>query len=368
MLSTSRRTLGRAPRTGMISGGVALALALAACSGGGGGSAASSTATPSTSPVSTTSALPSPTPSPTATATPTATPAPPQRSLLSGRKGEKDGQVLVVKLDNTHSARPHAGLDVADVVYLEEVEYGITRLAAVFSTRIPREIGPIRSARIADLELFAQYGKVAFAYSGAQQRLKPEIAAANLVNVSGDVSGGGYWRQSGRYAPYDFFGDGEALLDRAPDADQARDVGFRFSPDAPAGGNPATHVDAPWPSSHASFDYDAATGRWLWSMDGSPMSGTDGKSLGGSTVIVQYVDVYDSGYGDKFGGRTPMSDTVGSGTAQVFRDGKVYAATWKRKSQDERTYWRQANGRVMFLKGGQVWVLLVNKNSKADVS
>ena len=42
--------------------------------------------------------------------------------------------MLIVKLDNTTYAQPHAGLTKADVVYVEEVEYGITRLAAVFST------------------------------------------------------------------------------------------------------------------------------------------------------------------------------------------------------------------------------------------
>ena len=44
----------------------------------------------------------------------------------------------------------------ADVVYIEEVEYGITRLAAVFSSKIPERIGPVRSARITDIDLLEQ--------------------------------------------------------------------------------------------------------------------------------------------------------------------------------------------------------------------
>ena len=61
--------------------------------------------------------------------------------------------VLVVKLDNTRNAQPHAGLIDADVVYVEEVEYGITRLAAVFSSQTPKRIGPVRSARITDIDV-----------------------------------------------------------------------------------------------------------------------------------------------------------------------------------------------------------------------
>ncbi len=48
-------------------------------------------------------------------------------------------EVHSVKLDNTTYAQPHAGLTKADIVYVEEVEYGITRLAAVFSTSIPKK-------------------------------------------------------------------------------------------------------------------------------------------------------------------------------------------------------------------------------------
>ena len=56
-------------------------------------------------------------------------------------QGVKDGPVLVVKLDNTPNSNPHAGLEDADVVYLEQVEGGLTRYAAVFSTRIPKRSG-----------------------------------------------------------------------------------------------------------------------------------------------------------------------------------------------------------------------------------
>lgn len=45
--------------------------------------------------------------------------------------------VLVVKIDNVDEARPATGLGSADVVYVEPVEGGLTRLAAVFSTNRP---------------------------------------------------------------------------------------------------------------------------------------------------------------------------------------------------------------------------------------
>ena len=108
--------------------------------------------------------------------------------------------VLVVKLDNTPNAQPHAGLMDADVVYIEEVEYGITRLAAVFSSQVPKRIGPVRSARITDIDLFAQYGRPAFGYSGAQRKMFPYLRAASIYDVS-PYTGGGYTRDNARRIP-----------------------------------------------------------------------------------------------------------------------------------------------------------------------
>ena len=70
------------------------------------------------------------TPSPSSTVDLTASP-------FSGRPGGADKRVLVVKYDNTTNAQPHVGLRAADIVYIEEVEYGLSRLAAVFATKLP---------------------------------------------------------------------------------------------------------------------------------------------------------------------------------------------------------------------------------------
>ena len=97
------------------------------------------------------------------------------KNSLSGRIGS-DGPILAVKIDDTAPAHPQAGLEDADIVYIEQVEGGLTRLAAIFSSKIPPVIGPVRSARISDLDILQQFGRVAFAYSGAQSKLLPVIA------------------------------------------------------------------------------------------------------------------------------------------------------------------------------------------------
>ncbi len=285
-----------------------------------------------------------------------------QRSLLSGREGEPDGPVLAVKLDNTRYSNPHSGLQAADVVYLEQVEGGLSRYVAVFSTRVPTAIGPIRSARIADLELLPQYGRLAFAYSGANPKLRPVLARAPFYDVSGDRGSVGYWRQSGRFPPYDFFGNGKQLLARAPQAESPNDVGFTFSELPPTTGRSVKSVTTAWPSARAMFTWSSQQNRWLLTMDGAPANTTDGKRLGGTTVIIQYVTIHPSIYGVR--SNTPMSDTVGRGKALILRDGMAYNARWSRPKIDSGTTWTVA-GEEFTLAPGQVWVMLANKTTKA---
>ena len=128
-------------------------------------------------------------------------PKPIEKNVLSGREGT-NGPVLVVKIDDTNAAHPQIGLEDADVVYIEQVEGGLTRLAAFFSSVIPMRIGPVRSARISDIEIMSQYGRVAFAYSGAQKKLLPVIAAANVANLGAQAQSPTiYTRDAARNAP-----------------------------------------------------------------------------------------------------------------------------------------------------------------------
>jgi hypothetical protein len=307
---------------------------------------------PASAPLAT---APSPTPSPT-----------PPRTHLSGRIGD-DGPVLAVKIDNTVFSHPQAGLQSADLVYVEEVEYGLTRFMAVFSSEYPEQVGPVRSARISDLDILRQFGKPAFAYSGARAGMQPLLARARLFNVSGDVSGEGYWREPGRTAPWDFFGDPEVLLSRAPKARPAPDIGFTFDPATPQGGTPARAVWAEWPESSVAFRWSRSEGRWLLTSDGEASMADEGGQLGATTVIVQSVRSRSSRFTSSNGGVTPKIETVGQGKAWVFRDGRMWRARWSRPKADGGTTWT-ASGRPLPMDPGQIWIVLLDKGSSPQIS
>lgn len=299
---------------------------------------------------------------------PPAAEARPTTSPFSGRPGGVDTPVMVVKLDNTPWAQPHQNLVAADVVYVEPVEWGLIRLAAVFSTRMPRAVGPVRSARVSDIRLFAPYGKVAFVYSGAQQRLQPRLDDANWIVVSEDLDERGFHRDRSRPSPYDLIAEPRAILKRVGPVAKAKDMGLVFKRKPVRGGRRARVVTATWPESQVQFRWNARVGKYDVWFDGRQARDTAGPGVQrASTVIVQYVEEFDSGFGDKFGGVTPKSVTVGSGRALMLRDGRVHKITWRRRHARQPTSYRDSAGEPIVLDPGQLWIVLKNRDRKVTI-
>ena len=335
------------------------ALLLAGC---GGGEAAPVSSSPSPSPTSA---------SPSASPTPLPTPSdgiPPGASPFSGLPGGEGKPVLAIKIDNTRPAQPHAGLQAADLVYVTEVEWDLTRLIAIFNSQIPDVIGPVRSARISDMDILVPFGKVAFSNSGAQSKLLPVIAAANLYDVSAEKAYEAFTNDPGRPSPVDHMADPRALLAAAPDAELARDIGFVFSDEPPAGGTPVSTVTATWPSSEVSFTWDEEAGDFIVGLNGEESRSTEGGPQRAATVVLQSVEQSDSGYGDRYGGVTPFIQTVGKGAAIVLRDGRMWSVTWERPTLEDGTKFVLPDGSAMPFAIGQEWVVFLDKTMKPKVT
>ncbi|XRQ15913.1 DUF3048 domain-containing protein [Actinomadura welshii] len=300
-----------------------------------------------------------PPPRSTGAPTPSETPAPPPTHPFTGERKGLDNPVLAVKIENTRPALPQSGVKAADIVYVEQVEGGETRLMAVYSTELPKRVGPVRSARISDLHILPQFGKPAFAYSGVQSKMKKHVRKAPVYGISQENAGGAYFRGGGKPIPYNLYADPKDLLKKAPKATGPRDIGFRFG-DAPAGGKPTRSFTARWPSASMGFTWSKKQERWLASFGGSPDRAAEGGRLGGQTVVIQYAETTRSKFHDFLGNYTPLIRTTGKGRALVLRDGKSYKAEWSRSSEKKGTTFTTADGEPMTFAKGQVWVVLVN--------
>ncbi|QLH19823.1 DUF3048 domain-containing protein [Streptomyces sp. Rer75] len=268
----------------------------------------------------------------------------------------KPAPVLAVKIDNASQARPQTGLGAADIVYVEQVEGGLSRMLAVFSSRLPAEVGPVRSARESDLDLLHQFGRPALAYSGVQSRLRSTVEAAPLYPLPPATAPRAYVRGTEHPAPHNLYVRPEAALRLAPHASDASDIGFRFGA-APPGGEPRKGQTVRYPSAGFTFTWSAAAKRWLVAMDGTPARTTDGGRLGAATVVVQHTTVRPSRFHDVLGSVTPFTETVGSGGALVLRDGKAYESRWSRPGAGGGTAFTTADGDRMTFAPGPVWVV-----------
>ena len=287
------------------------------------------------------------------------------KNFFTGLVGENK-QILVVKIDDTNAAHPQIGVESADVVYVEQVEGGLTRLAAIYTSKLPPLIGPIRSARISDIELLAQFGRVGFAYSGAQSKMRPVIAAANLENLSAERNPPSiYGKDPDRPGPVDMILKPDLLLERANAnpkirIETATASVFPFG-DAPKGETNTAVAKVKWPSAKYELRWDSTNEKWLIYFNEKPNMAANGEHLYADTAIIQIVSITPSIYGDKFGEITPFSKTTGSGKAVMLRDGFSYQISWQRNLETDVTTWMSEDGGVANFKPGRTWIFLTDK-------
>ncbi|WP_062976001.1 DUF3048 domain-containing protein [Nocardia flavorosea] len=263
--------------------------------------------------------------------------------------------VLVAKIDNSPQARPPVGLGAADVVYVEPVEGGLSRLAAVFSTDKPPVIGPVRSARETDLTLLDQFGNPTLASSGAAPELVAAVDQSSLQNASAERQPAAYFRDYSRPAPHNMF----VHSDQLPEGGGwPADSQLHFGP-APPGGRPTQYEEARYPAAVIGFDWSPGDQRWRVSMGGTAYTAADTGPLMPSTVVLQSVQVSNSSISDVAGSVSPLVRTTGSGPAVVLRDGQAFPASWSRPSQDAGTTYTTPTGAPIPFAPGQVWTVLV---------
>ena len=196
------------------------------------------------------------------------------------------------------------------MVYVEPVEWGLTRLGGGLLHGAAARSGPVRSARISDITLFAPFGDVSFVYSGAQRRLQPSLAAADWTEVSPGRRQPGFHREygTGRVAPWNLMADPRSIAKASGATGTAPGPRSVFAEERPAGGERARTVTARWDESTVQFRWNKSKDAYDVWFDGRQARDTDKPGVQrATTVIVQYVKEVDSGYGDKFGGGTPLT-------------------------------------------------------------
>lgn len=280
------------------------------------------------------------------------------RSVLTGRPttNGNDRPALVVKIDNVGRARPQAGINNADVVYVELVEGGVTRYAAVFHSENVETVGPVRSMRTTDINLLRPLNKPLFANSGGNSRTTTAINNSPLVNIGHATSAGGaYYRNNNRAAPHNLFTSTHALRRAGHSAGGAPPNLFTIRRPGTELGNvtsETTGVSVRYKNTSVSYTWNGAG--WARSQDGRQTVDTAGVRTAPETVIVQFTP-YGVSPADR---NSPEANTVGNGKAWIFTEGAVIRGSWSKAKPGDVTLYRDSQGNEIQLLAGRVWVEL----------
>jgi len=286
---------------------------------------------------------------------PSTVPRPPPVSPFTGLPTDLGAPVLGVKIDNAAVARPQSGLALADLVYVEPIEGGLSRLLAVYQSQVPSVVGPVRSTRVSDLELLANFGRPALAFSGAAAEVGALVVRAPVLDVSALTRPGDYHRDQRRPMPHNLYGDATLLRQGGT---PPRDIGFRFGP-TPPGGRPVPGTEVRYPATAIGVQWVPAEAKWVISMDGAPLTSASGPRPGAATVVLQRVSVRNTTVRDAAGSPSPFAETVGAGDVVVLRDGLAFTGNWSRAAPDAITTFTLPDGSPLTFARGPVWVVLV---------
>jgi hypothetical protein len=274
---------------------------------------------------------------------------------VEGGSSEQKHPVLVLKMDNTESSAPQEGLGSADLVVEELVEGGMTRLAAFYYSDIPGEVGPIRSMRASDIGIVSPVGG-SMVTSGAANVTLDRIRDAGIDYYS--EGSPGFFRESGRSAPYNLFTDlGTVAKEAAHTKTRPDDYLPWGSEDDLPKGQRATSLSATFSGGH--------TTSWTYRDGGYVNENTHaaaGDEFPADTVLALRVPVGDAGYRDPAGNSVPETQFEGSGDAMVFHDGRLVRGTWSKKKLDSALTLSTKAGDLK-VPAGRVWIELVPQDS-----
>lgn len=313
---------------------------------------------------------------------------------------------------STDGARPQAGLNAAAVVFEAIAEAGITRFAAVFQNAEINAIGPIRSLRPYYLDWDTPFD-CTVVHAGGSDEAMAALRSGGQRDLNENYTY--MWRETGTGRNWNNLFTSPELLNQY-NISQGWDISLpktfaRFTPpevselqdlrakcqtqvtetkndendendenddeepalDCPTY-TPATSIKINFSTNYshnALYTYDPATNTYLRShQDGNPhltyncppgLVKPSTKTACGEPVqvapsVVIAMRVLERNMADNY---HQQITTIGSGEATIFQNGEVIPATWSKASQAEQIVFKDANGEIIKLAPGQLWISAV---------
>ena len=285
---------------------------------------------------------------------------------------------VACKIDNVEAARPQFNLNKTDIVFVEMVEFGLTRLVAVWQSQPVDQVGPVRSVRPMDADITAPLAGI-FCFSGGQ------LPFVNAVKKTGQYMAsetseqedgkGSFSRLSSRQAPHNVMVDVALLQSQhvghlMPPQPMLSMVVFdsatkTYEPASTESGEDTLSFTVKYPQATSSWKPEGAY--WIRTQDGEQhIDEATGEILRATNVVVLRTKT-DNSFKDPKYGPIPRTVMIDSGMAWVFSNGKRVKGTWTKASQTAPIQLFDAAGAPIKLAVGNTWIELMAEPSKITI-
>ncbi|HEY3072031.1 MAG TPA: DUF3048 domain-containing protein [Candidatus Limnocylindrales bacterium] len=271
---------------------------------------------------------------------------------------------IACMIDDLSAARPQSGFSDASVVWQAPAEGGIPRYMTVFQERVPKAVGPVRSARYYYIAWAAEWRAVYCHAGGSPQALETLRAKGNgqlVFNADQFFNDPYFWRISSRLPPHNLYTDGphlEALARRVGGTAPPGKAVWRFAPDAPLAERPnGGRIDVAYLANRITYRYDRATNTYRRYVSGGvrQVDAGTGKAVAPRNVVIMRMQFgpLNDGHPQK---HRLEAKVVGSGIAWIATNGHTIRGTWRKRSLTAPTLFYDAAGRPVTLTAGQTFV------------
>lgn len=322
------------------------------------------------------SAVASPTPSPTALSTPAPSATGEAHARLDGVLVAADRaarQPLAIMIDDNVVARPQAGFNAASIVYQAPADGGEDRYMFVFQEHDAKTVGPVRSGRPYFVRWAAEFRSAFGHYGGDAKTLAylPTIDGRLIYDVDAlSGSAGAFHRVKDRKKPHNAYTSTKAFRraaerQGAPAAMPASVPGWTFVDDAHATDRPTSAtIKVPYHRGATGYRYDPESNAYTRSVAGrAQIDAGDGKPVTARNVIVLWMPLSIDPQSEP-GYRRPVLGQIGKGKAWVFREGRIFKGTWRKRDAGDLTRVYDAAGKEIPLVRGRTFVQVVPDGTK----
>lgn len=269
---------------------------------------------------------------------------------------------IAVMIDNHKNAMPQANLSEAEIVYEMIVEYGETRLMAIYKGDNLEKIGPIRSARhyfvdyaLENDAIYVHFGESPQAEDAINKYFVPDI---NGINESEDY----FWRTDDRYAPHNVVTSTKSILEIA------KEKGYRTTSNEKSilnyvvdevnleNGQSAEDITIPYSQYNTvSYKYDAENKKYIrYSRDVKQVDWDSKDPVTVKNIIIAKVE--NTTLNDGADKDRQTIDNIGSLEGYYITNGKVIPITCEKESVTSKTVYKDLDGNEIKVNDGNTFI------------